>query len=279
MKDPKKGPMKTMQNEKLSLKEKFKRSKLGKELISLRDEMKPMTWKQRVDHIWTYYKEYIGLVVLLIVITTGLISSMFQAQDRKNALVTGIMVNIMIDQEARDYLSLGYAEYLGVEDKKVNLENTDFSDLNEDPSEENYNASMIIINEVSAKMLDYMILDKLAMEFYTAQEVYMDLREFFTLEELQKFAENKQLVFCLEEDTAAGLSQEELYDLQMRALTAEGQNIKGCWPAAVKITDMPYIKNNVLNEDDIYFALAGSSERILEVRSLWEYMNAWKPAQ
>lgn len=269
-----------MQNEtqKLTFKEKFAQSKFGKEIISLRDEMKPMTWKQRVDHIWTYYKEYIGLVALLLFVTVGLISSMITGQERRNSLVTGIMVNIVVDQEAKNYLTLDYAKHMGVAETKVKLENTDFSDLTTDLSEENYNASMIIVNEVSAKMLDYMIMDKLAMEFYTAQEVYLDLREFFTLEELQQFAANDQLVFCLEEDTAAGLTQEALYELQMRALTPEGAEIDGCWPAAVKITDMEYIKENVLNEGDIYFAMAGSSQKFEEVRSIWEFMKAWKKA-
>lgn len=260
------------------LKERFVNSKFWKEICQLRKEMKPMSFKDKVDHIWTYYKEYIGLVVLFLVITTGLITSMITAAERRESVVTGIMINIVMDQEGRDLVTVDYAKYLGVEEKKVKLENTDFSDLTTDLSEENYNASMIVINEVSAKMLDYMIMDKLAMEFYTAQEVYMDLREFFTPEELQEFAAKDMLVFCLEEDTAAGLSQEDLYALQMKSLTAEGADIQGCWPAAVKITDMEYIKHNVHNQDDIYFALAGSTLKIQEVRNFWEYINAWKPA-
>ena len=275
-----KGPMTTMHKTKTTggLKERYLQSNFHKEIVQLRKEMKPMTFKQKVDHIWTYYKEYIGLIALLLFVTTGLITSMFYAQERKESVVTGIMINIIIDQEGKNVLSYDYAQHLGVDEKKVKLENTDFSDLTTDLSEENYNASMIVINEVSAKMLDYMIMDKLAMEFYTSQEVYMDLREFFTLEELQQFAANDQLVFCLEEDTAAGLSQEQLYELQMRSLTAEGAEIDGCWPAAVKITDMEYVKDQILNQDDIYFALAGSTQKIEEVRGVWEYMKAYKAA-
>lgn len=260
-----------------SLKERFLNSKFWKEIQQLRKEMKPMTFRGKVDHIWTYYKEYIGLVVLFLVITSGLIFSMVTAKDRRDSVVTGIMINIVADQEGMNYLSVDYAKHLGLEDTKVKLESTDFSDLTTDLSEENYNASMIVINEVSAKMLDYMIMDKLAMEFYTAQEVYLDLREFFTLEELQDFAQKDMLVFCLEEDTAAGLSQEQLYELQMKSLTPEGKNIDGCWPAAVKITDMEFVKNEVQNQGDIYFALAGSSLKIEAVRDIWEYMKAYKP--
>ena len=267
-----------MQNEtqKLTLQEKFAQSKFGKEVISLRDEMKPMTWKQRVDHIWTYYKEYIGLIALLLFISIGLISSMITGSERRNTVVTGIMVNIVIDQDGMNYLSTDYANHLGVKEEKISLEYTSFYDLETNPSEENYYASMIVVNEVSAKMLDYMILDKLGMEFYTGQEVYLDLREFFTLEELKAFAAENRLVFCLEEDTAAGLSEEELYALQLQVLEPSGADITGCWPAAVKISDLAYIKDNVTTDSDIYFALAGSTEKIEEVRSVWNYMNAWK---
>ena len=36
---------------------KFKKSNFYLECVRLRDEMKPMTWKQRLDHLWTYYNE------------------------------------------------------------------------------------------------------------------------------------------------------------------------------------------------------------------------------
>lgn len=265
-------------NKKPGLKERFLNSKFCQEIRQLRKEMKPMSFKDKVDHIWTYYKEYIGLAVLFLVITTGLVTSMITAAERRESVVTGIMINIIADQEGRDILTIDYAKHLNVDEKKVKLESTDFSDLTTDLSEENYNASMIVINEVSAKMLDYMIMDKLAMEFYTAQEVYLDLREFFTLEELRSFAEKDMLVFCMEEDTVAGLSQEDMYALQLKSLTPEGAEIQGCWPAAVKITDMEYVKQNFHNQDDIYFALAGSTLKMQEVRGLWEYMNAWKKA-
>ena len=200
---------------------------------------------------------------------------MFAAKDRLNTHLTGIMVNISINQEAVNYLSVDYAALLGVPADKVKLESTDFSDLTTDLSEENYNASMIIVNEVSAKILDYMILDKLGMEFYTGQEVYMDLRDFFSLEELQAFLEKDQLIFCLEE-AAADKSAEELKALQKECLTEAGKEIEYCWPAAVKITDMEFVKKNITNEGNIYFALAGSSQKMQQLRDFWEYIKAYK---
>ena len=70
----------------------FKDTKLGKELCKLRDELKPMTWPKRIDHIWTYYKEYIILFVAFSIVMVGFISSMFTG--RKETYVTGILVNL-----------------------------------------------------------------------------------------------------------------------------------------------------------------------------------------
>ena len=255
-------------------KEAFKQTNFYKELMKLQNNLKAMTWKQRIEHIWEYYKEYMFVAGVFLMIIIGLIAGSISAG--KETVVTGIMVNLTIDQKGYNYLSTDYAQYIGEKDEeKVRLEYTEFSDLLLDASDENYNAAQVVILEVAAKKLDYMILDKLAMEFYTSQEIYLDLRNFFTLEELQEFAEQDLLVFCLEEK-AAQLPAEELKLLQEYCLTEEGADIEYCWPAAVKITDMNYVKDNVTSSGDIYFALAGSTEKLEEVHGIWEYMKAWK---
>lgn len=235
-----------------SQKKTFKQTKFYQELRKLRDEMKPMSWSQRIDHIWTYYKEYIGLFALLIFILTGLISSIISAQ--KEVVITGIMVNITIDQEGYNYLSTDYADHLQItDDQKVALEYTSFLNLETSNAQQDYYAAMSVIAEVSAKRLDYMILDKMAMSFYAGQEVYMDLRQVFTEEELADFAERELLIYCQEEQ------QQEP------------------WPAAIKINDFAFIKDNVTSEGDVYFALSGSSEKLEQIRAMWEYIKAWEP--
>lgn len=232
----------------------FKQSWVYQEIIKLREEMKPMSWSQRIDHIWTYYKEYIGLLALVIFISTGLITSIVRAQ--REVLITGIMVNLTVDQEGYNYLSEDYAEYLEIKDKeKVRLEYTSFMDLATSSSEQDYYAAMTVIAEVSAKKLDYMILDEFSMGFYAGQEVYLDLSKVFTQEELDAFAEKDLLIYCMEEEE------------QVR------------WPAAIKITDLPYVKDNITAEDDVYFALSGSSEKYEQIRDMWEYINAWETTE
>lgn len=233
---------------------KFKESKLYQGWKRLISDLKPMTWSQRVDHLWTYYKEYL-LVLALIGIFLGAGFTVIRAQTQET-LVSGMMVNISISQQGYDYLSVDYLEKLGgTEGKhKAELDYTNFSSL-EDPtsSEDNYNSMLILLARVSGGLLDYMILDKFAMEYYIVQDVYLDLREFFTEEEL-----------------------EELGD---KVITARQEDETEAWAVAVDITDLPFVQDNIHLEDEderIYFALSGNTQRPEMCRDAWNYIHAWE---
>lgn len=218
-----------------------------------KERLKPMTTAQRIDHLWTYYKEYLMVVAVLLLVVIAVISSIINAG--KETVVSGKMVNISISQEGYNYMSADYAEDLGINEKKqeVFLSYSQFSSLSDAANtEQNYNAAMTLIAEVSAQMLDYMIMDKAAMEFYVSQDVYMNLREFFTQEELDQLGET--LVYAQE----------------------EGSDEK--WIVAVDITDTAYVQRNVTSEGKVYFALSGSSQHPEMCRDAWERINNW-PAE
>ena len=230
---------------------KFKDTKLGKELCKLRDEMKPMSWKQRIDHIWTYYKEYIFLFLMLTIILTGFITSWITG--REESYVTGILVNLNVEQEGMNFLSRDYAEKLGLENTDlVEVEYTYFENPLINLEDNNYYAAMIVENEVGAQMLDYMIVDHMSMEFFTTREVYMDLRKFFSEEELVALAMEDRLIYVQE-------ASEENY-----------------WPAAVKITNSGFVEDYVLNGGEAYFAVAGNTEKLEQVRGIWDYITYYK---
>ena len=229
----------------------FKDTKLGKAICKFRDELKPMSWKQRIEHIWTYYKEYIILFLVFAIMTTGLITSAISGT--KDYYVTGILVNLNVEQDGMNFLSQDYAKELGLKDTDgVQVEYTYFEDPLINLEDNNYYAAMIVENEVSARMLDYMIVDHLAMEFFTTREVYMDLRKFFTEEELIALAMEDRLIYVQE-------SSQESY-----------------WPAAVKITNTGFAEDYVLNGGEVYFAVAGNTEKLEEVRGIWERITYYK---
>ena len=230
---------------------KFKDTKLGKGIYQLRDELKPMSWKQRIDHIWTYYKEYIFLFLILAIISVGFITSWFTG--RKDSYVTGILVNLNVEQDGMNFLSRDYAQKLGLKDTDlVEIEYTYFENPLINLEDNNYYAAMIVENEVGAQMLDYMIVDHMAMEFFTTREVYMDLRKFFSEEELIALAMEDRLIYVQE-------ASEESY-----------------WPAAVKITNTGFVEDYILNGGEAYFAVAGNTEKLEQVRGIWDYITYYK---
>lgn len=231
----------------------LKQSKFWQGLVKLHNDMKPMTFWKKVDHLWTYYKEYLWILAFISVfLGAGIAVITAQGQE---TLVSGMMVNLSIKQQGYDYLSVDYLEKLGGEEgkQKVELDYTNFSSL-EDPtsSEDNYQAMMVMVARVSGRMLDYMILDKFAMEYYIVQDVYMDLREFFT--------------------------EEELAELGDKVITARQEDETDAWAVAIDITDLPFVQDNVTLEGDdrIYFALSGSTQRLEMCRDVWEYIHAWE---
>lgn len=232
---------------------KFKNSGFVQGFVKLKNDLKPMTFKEKCEHLWEYYKEW--LVVLFIVFMgINLLVTVISAQN-KEVMVSGMMINIKIEQEGMNYLTRDYKEYLGGTSKNqvAELTYTSFGDP-ADPEfgEDSTYASMILPARVSGAMLDYMILDKFAMEYYLLQDVYMDLRGFFTEEELAQLEAEKRLVYA----------------------QYEGEEIR--WPIAVKITDLDFVKDNVNSEGDIYFALSGSTPRPEMCRNVWNYLHAWK---
>ena len=137
--------------------------------------MQGMTRKEKLDHLWTYYKEFLWIAGVVLLLLVGFISSGINMLFREN-IVTGMMVNISFDQRGYNYLESGYHEKIGAREywDKVKLEYMAFDPVQElAGDEQSYYASMAVINEVSAKILDYMILDKPAMEYYITQDVYI----------------------------------------------------------------------------------------------------------
>lgn len=231
--------------------EKFKETKFYQGTARLIRDMKPMTFRQKVDHLWSYYKEYLIIVIMVIAMIAVTITSItYRSQE---VLVTGMMVNIKIDQEGYNYLSTDYLAHLeGKEGKqRVDLDYATFDLTNVEDSEANYQQSMILIARVSGALLDYAIMDKTAMQMYVTKETFLDLRELFSEQELAALAEQKRLIYVREEE-----STEEV-------------------PVAIDITSIDFVQDNIDTSQNIYFAVSGSTPRPEMARYTWEYLHAW----
>lgn len=230
----------------------MKRKKIIPSFKELKADLKPMTWPQRLDHLWTYYKYYLLIAVVVLVFLAAIITGIVNAS--KEVLISGMLVNVSMEQKGFHYLSEGYEQVLGATGNQVvELTSTNFEDLEtSEDLEANYNAAQVLIARVSGGLLDYAIIDQMAFEFYLTQEVYLDLREFFTQEELQRLAQADMLAYA------------KLADSEQS------------WPVAVKITNWDFTKDNIKTKGEIYFVISGNSPDLEAIRGLLEHMDNWE---
>lgn len=227
---------------------------LRQEWKKLTEDLKPMSWRQKLDHIWTYYKEYLA-VLAMIVFTVGMLIS-GAINKSKQVIMAGVLCNVSISQEGHTFLTDGYLAMVGGEEKKqvATLDSLvfeitgDFNEVNQ-----NYETAMAGMAMVSGQQVDYFLMDEYAMLYYLNQGMFLELEEFLTTEQLEQFAED--LIYLREE------TEEEKYAY------------------ALRITDLPFVKDCIRNEGEVYMAVAGNAPNLEGFRELWQQMLEWNAAE
>ena len=54
---------------------KVSKSKLKEHFAQEKARLKEMTWKEKLDHIWTYYKEYMFVALMLVIVVVIVLSA------------------------------------------------------------------------------------------------------------------------------------------------------------------------------------------------------------
>ena len=227
-------------------------------------DLKPMTFSEKVDHLWTYYKEFVFIALAVGLLIAAGISGYINAN--KEYLFKGMMVNISMSQEGYRYLTEDMLERMGDGDpnQTIMMDYTNFQDL-ADPTngEDNYNASLLFIARVSGGLLDCALLDQMAFEFYLTQEAYGDWSTFFTQAELDAMGD--KVIYAM--------AEEELVD-------EDGNVIPSVrWPAAIEISGMPFFQEYAPNNEKIYLVLSGNQPNHEAVRAFWDHLHEWKKAE
>lgn len=242
-----------------------KRQKVLPTFAELKADLKPMTFKQKVDHLWTYYKGYAlgALVVALIVIMT--VTAYINAS--KQIRVSGMMANVSMTQEGYNYLTKDYHKKLGLQEGKevVELQSADFSSLADPTSgEDNYYASQKLILQVASGDMDYAIVDKLALDFYVHQDVFSDLRDVFPEEMMEEFAQKDMIFYMLSvpDDT-------DLDDLEIDPETADRI------PIAIKMKELPFTKE-AMHGGEYYFCATSHAPDAKVIIAVWEHLLNWE---
>ena len=241
-----------------------------KELLA---DLKPMTFSQKLDHLWSYYKEYLLVVFLIGIVIAIIISSILNGQ--KKYVFQGMIINISMTSEGYRYVTDDLLAELsdGSKNQHVLFDYTNFTSLADPTSgEDNYNATMVLIARVSAGQVDAALVDQLALEFYIGQEVFGDLRTCFTDEQLAAMGTD---VWHLVMDD--GVEEEEEDEEDEEDETDPEDPDKGI-PMAICVSDMPFFRDCAPNNEKIYLVVSANEPNREAVQGLWEHLNAWPKA-
>ncbi len=228
-------------------------TKISKSLKRFFAVLKPMSWKQRIEHIFSYYEELV--IVAAIILAVIIFVSIAVSKDDKAVIFGGAFANVDINQIGYDYLSDGLIEHLGAdpETQRVDLSSTAFKEVTQvSELDVSYNAAMKPIAKIEEGVLDYLVMNEDAMEFYMTQYALMDLTEVFTADELAAMEDDLIYVYL------------------------EVESVR--YPIAIEVTDMPFFKDCVDVSKPVYFGFTGHKEDSEEYRAFWAYLNSWNPA-
>ena len=230
----------------------------------LKEDLETMTFWEKVDHLWTYYKIYVFIILIAGLLGVGMITAAVNIS--KETVVLGLMVNVSMSPEGKDYLESGYADKVGAKkNQQVLLHSTNNEDWGNPLSHtDTSEATSLLIARVSAGQLDYALLDHFAMDHYVEQEVFLDLRECFSEEELAELAEKDLLVY----GTTGETDEED-------NLILESADMENRVPYGVKLNDTAFCRDALYGEE-IIFTVSGNNPDLDQVRGIWEHIHDWE---
>jgi len=213
-----------------------------------------MTWPQRIEHIWLNYSIQIGLVIGICILLISVLVSIHQ--NDTNLLASGEIINVSLTEEGNAYIGKGFFSHIqGNEAQKdeVRVSSLSFADMNNTSEiDYNYGIAQGIVSRVHVQSVDYYIMNEYAMKFTMTQELLLDLRQFFTEEELAAFEEKGLLIKGMREDATEPV------------------------PVAVIISDTAFAKKCITAPSKVYFSVASTSPRLEICRTFWDYLMAFE---
>ena len=219
----------------------------------LKVDLKGMTWKEKIDHIWTYYRQFIFFTAVGLIVIIGVGSTILAP--KKELLMGGMCVNTYISEEGTSYLMEGQFDQLQGNPKKqeTQLYFRSFGDFS--VSTQDYEAFQSIIAMLYARKLDYLLMDEDSLAPIIGYDSLLDLREIFTTEELEQFGEKIQYAQAADEDD-----------------NPTGEKI----PVAVEITDLPFIQDCKSYNQKFFLGFAVNAPNRDSLRDFWNYLLAWE---
>ncbi len=227
-------------------------SGLRKHFAREKVHMKDMTFREKMEHIWSYYKEYMFVALMLIITVVIVISSV-----RNSGTVyytCGVMSNVELTIEGHDYLTdVFFDEVLGKPDGRIFLSTSELPVHENTVSDtsDRFSAYMSVTAQIEGKDLDYMLLDEFSFSYYTDDRVYMDLDKLLSPEDLQW-----------------------LYDQGMIVQTRSDVQTQGI-PHGIDISQLPFGQDCLTTKGPCYLVFIRNTDQPENCLRLWEHIKNW----
>lgn len=234
----------------------MKETAIYKWWMQTKETLAPMTWRQRIDHIWTYYRTII-LIVLIFTFMIGYV--VYGKLTSKDVLLGGIHANVELTDTGRSHIS---TDFFQLQEGNASREEVSILDVMLTPIKDDENLDMnyyylqAVHTRVGSQQVDYFLADQTAMKIFLGQDMYLDLREFFTEEELSQMED--RLIYFLTVDENNNPTVDEKY------------------PVAVDVSGLPFFEEYANNKGEIYFSVASNSLNKETVRAFWDYLCAFE---
>lgn len=148
------------------------------------EKIKNMSWKDRISHIWAYYKPHmaIGLAIILVLVVIG--QSVYRSR------FDTILFVAILNAGAGDSVAMGedFKNYLGDEDKyhEISIDSSMYFTGDE---ANDYTSLMKFTTLVGAQELDAVIATEDQYEKYRDMDAFLSTDELFTEEEKSAYGD------------------------------------------------------------------------------------------
>lgn len=161
-------------------------------------KLKDMTFKEKREYIWEYYKLHI-IGILVVVFMTGSIINTVWINPPKKTFVNFVYFRAYVDSTRSDLFTDHLTEELVIDKEKEKVYFTNFSISNEEYSEVDLAIAQKFAAMTAAKELDVIVVDQQDFDDMTGINLFMDLNETFNENELAAFGD--QVVSIIDEET------------------------------------------------------------------------------
>lgn len=220
----------------------MKQNKLTQYLKKLKGILAPMSWSDRLEYLWTYYKEVLaGLLACILVIYL-----VINALTARDPAFMGISVNVTLTDEAQQYVTTGWHEKLQADKRdEAQFYTGAFGDFSQTGDQKEMTEALRITAMVAAQELDVVLMDEHAMRYFFAQGMFTDLRELLT--------------------------PEQLAQLEGRIYYLEEEGIR--YPMTIDITDTAFVQKGVnMPPEKVFIGFPGNTDRAALSDEFFDYL-------